>query len=132
MTQGGFRMDYYPSRTNTLTVQGDLYSGVENKDSLLKHTVTNGQNVMARFTHLFSDRSDLKIQVYFDRTWRKTPHSVPPFLYRIDTYDADIQHRFSAGRQHNILYGIGYRLQRDRIGASLVPLSRNMPLYSGF
>jgi iron complex outermembrane receptor protein len=132
MTQGGFRMDYYPSAANTLTIQGDLYSGVENKDSLLKHTATNGQNVMARFTHLFSGRSDLKIQVYFDRTWRRTPHAAPPFSYRINTYDVDIQHRFSAGRQHNIVYGIAYRLQEDKATASLVPLSRSMPLYSGF
>jgi iron complex outermembrane receptor protein len=132
MTQGGFRMDYYPSAANTLTIQGDLYGGVENRDSLLKHTNTNGQNVLARFTHLFSERSDLKIQAYFDRTWRETPHSVTPFSYRINTYDIDIQHRFSAGRQHNIVYGLAYRLQEDRSAASLVPLSRSMPLYSGF
>ncbi|MDO6432728.1 TonB-dependent receptor [Flavitalea sp. BT771] len=132
MTQGGFRMDYYPSATNTFTLQGDLYSGVANKDSLLKHTVTNGQNVLARFTHLFSGSSDLKIQAYFDRTWRTTPHSATPFSYRINTYDIDIQHRFAAGKLHNIVYGIGYRLQEDEAAASLLPLSRNMPLYSGF
>jgi iron complex outermembrane receptor protein len=56
MTQGGFRMDYYLSKANTLTLQGDFYGGVENKDSLTKRTVTDGQNVLTRFTHLFSDK----------------------------------------------------------------------------
>jgi iron complex outermembrane recepter protein len=88
--------------------------------------------VLARFTHLFSDRSDLKAQIYFDRTWRKTPHSVKPFFYELNTYDADIQHRFPVGSRQSILYGLGYRLQQDHTARGLVPLNRDMPLYSGF
>lgn len=125
-------MDCYPSKTNTFTLQGDFYGGAENKDSLTRYTFTDGQNVLARFTHLFSDRSDLKIQAYFDRTWRKIPYTANPSFYQIYTYDADIQHRFPAGRRQSILYGIGYRLQQDNTARTFVPLSRNMPLYSGF
>jgi iron complex outermembrane receptor protein len=132
MTQGGFRMDYYLSKANTLTLQGDFYGGVENKDSLKKRTVTDGQNVLTRFTHLFSDKSNLNVQLYFDRTWRKTPHSVNPFFYDLKTYDIDIQHRFAIGRRQSILWGAGYRLQQDQTARSFVPLSRDMPLYSAF
>jgi iron complex outermembrane receptor protein len=125
-------MDYYLSKANTLTVQGDFYGGVENNDSLTKRTVTDGQNVLTRFTHLFSDKSNLNIQLYFDRTWRKTPHSVNPFFYDLKTYDLDIQHRFQIGNRQGILWGVGYRLQQDQTARSFVPRNRNMPLYSAF
>ncbi len=139
MTQGGFRMDYYPSKANTLTLQGDFYEGIEN-DSV-KRANTDGQNVLARFTHYFSDQSNLVIRAYFDRTWRKTPESAQPFLYELNTYDFDIQHRFSFDSKQSILYGVSYRLQSDktsssynppRTAPSFNPVNRDMPLYSGF
>jgi iron complex outermembrane receptor protein len=139
MTQGGFRMDYYPSKANTLTLQGDFYGGNEN-DSVT-HANTNGQNVLARFTHHFSDQSNLIIRAYFDRTWRKTPYSSQPFFYELNTYDFDIQHRFSIGSKHSILWGGAYRQQKDKTASSFFPprtapsfnpVNRDMPLYSGF
>ena len=130
MTQGGFRMDYYPSKATSLTLQGDLYSGGEN-DSI-KRANTDGENVLARFTHHFSDKSNLTIQAYFDRTWRKTPNSASPFFYQLKTYDVDIQHRFPIGSRQSVLWGGSYRLQKDQTASAFVPLSRDMPLYSGF
>jgi len=132
MVQGGFRMDYYPSKANILTLQGDFYGGDENKDSLLTRQITNGQNVLGRFTHVFSDKSDLKIQAYYDRTYRLQPTAVAPFLYSLNTYDLDIQHRFSLGERNSILYGGGYRLEEDNTNRSLTPLSREMPVYNVF
>jgi iron complex outermembrane receptor protein len=129
-TQGGFRMDYYQSKKNTLTLQGDFYGGIEN-DSI-KRTNTDGQNVLARFTHLFSEKSNLTIQAYFDRTWRKTPNSTSPFFYDLETYDLDIQHRFPVGGRQSVVYGVAYRLQQDKTASTFVPLNRTMPLYSGF
>lgn len=132
MLQGGFRMDYYLPGSNTLTLQGDAYDGEANRDTLVRHTLTAGQNLLARFTHKFSDKSDLKVQGYFDRTWRHTPNSVQRFFYVVNTYDLDIQHRFPVGTKHSVLYGFGYRVQEDKLARSLSPLSRIMPLYSGF
>ena len=131
MTQGGFRMDYYPSEKNTLTLQGDFYGGIANLDSLLKRTSTDGQNVLAHFKHLFSDKSDLTIKAYYDRTWRTTSSALP-FIYNLNTYDIDIQHHFQIGNRQSILWGGGYRLQQDKTARSFIPLSREMPLYSGF
>lgn len=130
MTQGGFRMDYYQSKKNTLTLQGDFYGGKEN-DSVA-HAVTDGQNIMAHFTHRFSEKSDLKIKAYYDRTWRITPNSTQPFSYNLNTYNLDIQHRFSIGKKQSILMGGQYQFQKDKTVRSFVPLSRDMPLYSGF
>jgi iron complex outermembrane recepter protein len=139
MTQAGFRMDYYPSAASTFTLQGDVYRGDEN-DSV-RHAITDGQNILARFIHQFSHESNLTVQAYFDRTWRTTPNSVQPFFYELSTYDLDIQHRFSLSSRHSVLYGIGYRLQKDkttssfhppRTAPSLNPVDRTMPLYSAF
>lgn len=139
MTQGGFRMDYYPSKSNTLTLQGDFYGG--QVDDSIKRNNVDGQNVLARFTHSFSDQSNLVVRTYFDRTWRKTPNSVQPFFYELNTYDFDIQHRFPIGEKHSVLWGGAYRLQKDRTESSynpprtapsFNPVNRDMPLYSGF
>jgi iron complex outermembrane receptor protein len=139
MNQGGFRMDYYPSKANTLTLQGDFYGGNEN-DSI-KNTNTDGQNILGRYKHNFSDQSNLIVRAYYDRTWRKTPNSVQPFFYELNTYDFDIQHRFPIGEKHSILWGGAYRLQKDRTAStfnpprtapSFDPINRDMPLYSGF
>ncbi len=130
MTQGGFRMDYYPSKKSTLSLQGDLYSGVEN--SLAKVNNTNGQNAVAHFTHLFSNESDIHVKVYFDRTWRTTPNSAKPFFYELNTYDIDVQHRFPIGSRQSILWGGAYRLQQDKTAGSFIPKNRDMPLLSCF
>ncbi|HEY8935579.1 MAG TPA: TonB-dependent receptor plug domain-containing protein [Cyclobacteriaceae bacterium] len=130
MTQGGFRMDYYPSQASTFTLQGDVYGGVIN-DSV-RQANTDGQNVLARYTHKFSEKSTLTIQSYFDRTWRTTPHSARRFIYQLNTYDFDIQHRFSIGNRQSVLWGCGYRMQKDMTARSFIPPNRSMPLYSGF
>jgi iron complex outermembrane receptor protein len=133
MIQGGFRMDYYPTKANTFTLQGDFYGGDENKDTVLTHTLTNGQNVLGRFTHIFSETSELKIQAYYDRTWRFEPTSgTVPFLYSLNTYDVTIQHRFALGKRNSILYGIGYRMEEDKTTSALNPKSLDMPVYNAF
>lgn len=130
MTQTGFRMDYYQSEASTLTFQGDFYWGKANES--LSRLVTDGQNLLARFTHIFSDQSNLSIQAYFDRTWRNTPDAVNPLSYELTTYDLEIQHRFALGEHQSILWGAGYRQQQDKVSHTLTPLTKDMPLYSGF
>jgi len=132
MGQAGFRMDYYPSRKNTFTLQGDAYRGEANPDTVTRFAITSGQNVLARFVRSFSDSSDLKIQVYYDRTWRTTPTSTQKFFYSLYTYDLDIQHRFPIKRRQSLLYGGGIRFQQDRTARTFLPLSRDMPLFTLF
>jgi iron complex outermembrane recepter protein len=133
MAQGGFRMDYYPSSSDILTFQGDIYEGSENKqDRRISHSIMDGQNLLARFTHFFSETSDLKIQAYYDRNNRRTPYTASPFFYTLNTYDIDIHHRFSIGKAQSILYGVHYRLQQDQTASLFVPLNRDMPIYSSF
>ena len=135
MTQGGFRMDYYPSDANTLTWQGDAYSGTEYNTGASTHSSLDGGNMLGRWTHVFSEESDLSVQLYFDRTWRRdVPSTISDELL---TYDFDFQHRFPIGERQSILWGAGYRLMQDDTPSStpfvgFVPQHRNMQLFSAF
>ena len=130
LTQTGFRMDYYQSQSTTFTLQGDFFWGEANEG--IAHVLNDGQNILARFTHLFTDNSHLSVQAYYDRTWRNIPEALNPLAYQLNTYDLDVQYRFSVGKHQSILLGTGYRLQKDKVTHTLNPLSRNMPLYNGF
>ena len=131
MTQGGFHTDWYPSDANTLTVQGDFYAGTER--GALGDTRVDGQNALGRWTHGFSEESELQVQMYFDRTWRDIPNQLAEDL---KTYDFDVQHRFALGERQTIVYGLGYRLMQDRLqnspAISFLPPKRNLQLVSGF
>jgi iron complex outermembrane receptor protein len=131
MSQGGFRMDWYPSDANTLTVQGDAYSGSE--AGTAGYTFLDGQNMLGRWTHTISDTSDLSVQAYFDRTWREVPDS---FAEDLKTYDLDVQHHFALGERQRVTWGGGYRLMQDDVKNSqaiaFVPPQRNMQLFNAF
>jgi len=135
MTQGGFRMDYYPAEPDMLTLQGDYYSGVEYNIAGPTNSTIDGQNVLGRWTRTFSEESDLKLQLYFDRTWR---HDIPSTASdELNTYDIDFQHRFPLFKSQSILWGAGYRLMQDDTHTTspfvgFVPPERNMQLFSGF
>src|SRR5258706_1661272 len=67
MGQGGFRIDAEPSLQNTLTLQGDFYRGDEHVPTGGSAGVSGG-NVLGRWSHTFSEESDLSLQLYYDRT----------------------------------------------------------------
>jgi iron complex outermembrane recepter protein len=131
MSQGGFRLDWYPTEENTFTVSADSYAGTE--ETIPSDTFLDGQNVLGRFTHTISDTSDLSIQAYFDRTWRDLSKS---FADDLKTYDLDFQFRFGWGSRQSITWGAGYRLMQDEVhntaALAFLPPNRNMQLFSGF
>ena len=79
----GFRTDWEASSHNTITFQGDAYSGVSDQSILTTSLVpagssnntdsvdVRGGNVLLRWQHLFSGDSKATIQLYYDRTERK-------------------------------------------------------------
>ncbi|MCA1851871.1 MAG: TonB-dependent receptor plug domain-containing protein, partial [Beggiatoa sp.] len=106
MGQGGFRMDWDASEGNVFTVQGDGYDGrIAQADE--DEIDVSGANVIGRWSHTFSDDSDLQLQLYYDRTHRDIPGVIAEDL---GTYDVDFQHRFPLGERHDIVWGLGYRL----------------------
>jgi iron complex outermembrane receptor protein len=140
MTQGGFRMDYYPGTMDHVTLQGDVYSGSEglavtaiSTNGLPAQTTIDGQNVLGRWSRAFSDDSDFTVQLYFDRTWRNVPNS---FAEDLKTYDIDFQHHFPLGGWNAVTWGGGYRVMADDVhntaALAFIPAHRNLQLFSAF
>lgn len=106
--QGGFRLDWTPGR-DQLTVQGDLYRGVE--DNLAEPRGTaGGQNLLARWTRQGEGGSSLQVQAYYDELWRRVPTVASDELR---TYDIDVQQGFALGRRQQIVWGGGVRVEND-------------------
>ena len=106
--QAGFRLDWTPGR-DQLTLQGDLYRGLENQAIEPRETI-GGQNLLLRWTHAGAGGSSLQVQSYFDDLWRHIPTVANDELR---TYDVDVQHSFAWGRRQQIVWGGGLRAEQD-------------------
>lgn len=125
--QGGFRMDADASERNSVTVQGDYYGGAENMSTGGENKL-HGANILGRWSHIFSDRSMVKLQLYYDNASLAQP--VPEsrnndntvvlapagtLKDNTDTYDLDFQHSLQPGSRHQIVWGLGYRRIHDEV-----------------
>ncbi|MDB6038088.1 MAG: TonB-dependent receptor [Verrucomicrobiales bacterium] len=132
LAQGGFRADWLPPQGEMLTLQGDFY-GSEIEQLAPGDSRTDGQNVLSRWAHPIADGSDLIIQTYWDRTWRRIPNVLSDDL---NTYDLDVQHRIVLSDRNKLVSGLGYRLMADEVGNSaaiaFLPERRNLQLFGGF
>jgi iron complex outermembrane receptor protein len=144
LLHGGFRVDSSPSAKDTLTIQGDLYTGSEG--AVIVHSSLNppdntdverlaelsGGNILSRWRHIFSDRSDTTFQVYFDRYTRSGPESREVR----NTIDFDFQHHFAWGSRQDLIWGGGYRHTGDQtvgtIDQSFVPPKQDGDLFNAF
>jgi iron complex outermembrane recepter protein len=89
-------------------------------------------NLLGRWQRVFSATSDLSLQLYYDRTYRREP----TFRESRDTFDLDVQHRFHLPWQQAISLGLGYRLTSDDTAAVstivFTPSGRTDHLFGGF
>ena len=130
--QVGFRVDWDTAADTQLTLQGDGYDGTEGQlgpDNIR----VNGGNLLGRWTRKLAENSDVKLQLYYDRTHRRIPGS---FTQNIDTYDLDFQHRRPLGAAHDLVWGLGYRLVDDSVentpANAFLPPRVKRQLFSGF
>lgn len=142
--RGGLRLDWDVSTADRLTFLGDGYAnrnGAQGQQVTLTppslqnqqgHTTVSGTSLLARWNHVFSERSDMKLQIYYDYTDRDA------FLVvhlRRHTIDCDYQQRNAWIPRNVITWGAGYRLYVDRTTpgrAAFVPANRSMNLFSIF
>ena len=143
--RGGFRTDWEPSAENNFTLQGDLYYS-EAGETIDATTLTppfvnrnnfvdynNGGNVLGRWTHNYSDTSQLSLQMYYDHS----EQGEAPIIVKNDTYDFDLQHQFILGTRQAIVWGAGYRYLTEDIPNSdffvtFAPGSDHQQLFSTF
>jgi iron complex outermembrane recepter protein len=116
--RGGFRMDFTPTKQDTLTVQGDVFRG-NVTDSLGVSTPfppfifppadpyppVYGGNILARYSHVIDEDTSWQIQSFYDRYSTLTNE----LAETQDLYDIDFQYQFSPREFHHVIVGTNYR-----------------------
>ncbi|HWR21020.1 MAG TPA: TonB-dependent receptor [Verrucomicrobiae bacterium] len=136
--RGGFRTDWDLSADDSLTVQGDMYRGTYGQTTMIASlfppfsetseptNTFSGGNVLARWRHRLTERSETILQLYYDRTHRNES------LFREDrdTVDLDFQHRVGLGARHDVVWGVDARLSFDDIeGSSTISFTRSNRMF---
>lgn len=118
LLHGGFRSDSRLSPKDSLTLEGDVYSGSETATiihifsidppvvgNLDVTTGLSGGDLVARWNHDFSSRSGTSFQFYYDNYERNGPES----LENLQIVDFDFTHHFRWGERQEIVWGASYR-----------------------
>ena len=144
--RGGFRLDSQASAQDTLTVQGDIYSGHED-DLPGEMTDNSGENILGRWSRKLSGGSDFSLQSYLDHTHITNPEGPltlgtlrisPPGTLRDDltTVDVDFQNRILLSGWDQLVWGMGFRHTHDAVSnapaVGFFPAVLNQDLYSTF
>ncbi|HEX3799949.1 MAG TPA: TonB-dependent receptor [Verrucomicrobiae bacterium] len=147
--RGGFRIDAENIPGNTFTLQGDYFTGNEDIQPSVGNSGVSGGNILGRWSHPFSEDSDMTLQVYYDRTHLALPKTNESFDFivpfgepagtlkdTLDTYDVDFQHHFQLLNWNRVAWGLGYRFTYDSLqGApttTFLPPILKQNLFSGF
>lgn len=137
--RGGFRMDSTISSKDSLMVEGELSDGREGEYGFVLPSVTSPTLVPVaeqidnvdgwlegRWGHAFSARSDMEVQVSYDRHVRDDPQN--PEIR--DTFNFQFQHHFLLGSRQDIVWGLSYQASPDMITGGLTvtmnPTKRNL------
>lgn len=131
-TQGGFRMDWMTDPATTYSVHANYYFG--KVGALAGGSHFNGQNALAKWQRKISGKSDLALQLYYDRYFKA---SMPGTSDEMNTGDLDFQYRFPIGHRHNVISGLGYRIVKDNFLSSgnfvaILPQRKNLDLVNAF
>ncbi|HVV46442.1 MAG TPA: TonB-dependent receptor, partial [Bryobacteraceae bacterium] len=142
--QGGFRMDWADTGHGALTLQGDLYQEEAGERvqagsytppfqyNIDDNEFLSGGNVLARWQRNLSERNDIQVQFYYDRTNRHEPN-----LGELrNTFDLDFQQNLQLGR-HKVSWGLGARFEPVRdiqvvTGLTFLPATRHDYLLTAF
>ena len=131
--QIGARLDWAPSPADAVVLRADAYEGTEAQAGAPAQEIKGG-DITARWNHAFADGSSLQAQAYYDRARRGD--EVNGSGFQVDTYDLDLQHGFTLGARHEVVWGAGFRISRYRIdgGPTLVfaPARRELNLSNLF
>jgi iron complex outermembrane recepter protein len=142
---GGFRLDEELSAKDSLTMEGEAIRGnagerVSTIVSLLPPVNAtldlrdrfSGWNVLGRWKRVQSTGSETTLQVYFDRSNRGDT----TYGDSLNTFDLDFQHHGIWGRRQDFVWGLGYRLNSDKIAQdfrfSANPSELNYQIFSSF
>jgi iron complex outermembrane receptor protein len=133
-TFGGFRSDWQLSLRDALTVEGDIYNdptrGQANlptftppfTSSQFATTTFFGGDLNSRWTHTYSSKSEVSLQMYYDG-FSRDDVLINAF---INIFNVDFQERLAVGSRYDFVWGAEYRFTGDSTAASSI-LSLNPP-----
>lgn len=112
--QTGFRADWALA-ADRYTLQGDVYRA--SIDQQPGEREIAGANLLGRWRRTLQGGGHLLVQFYADRTQREQPISfmggADDFEETLETIDLVAQYGLRAGRNHELVFGAGYRHARD-------------------
>jgi len=128
MGQGGGRLDWNITKTDKLTVQGDVYHGdtgdVVNEPSITvpyntfirSKTKLTGGNIILRWNKQLGVDESTALQIYYDYIGNDT------YEMRLEhsTLDIDFQHILSLNDSHDFSWGANYRFVSTDIENSFI------------
>jgi iron complex outermembrane receptor protein len=143
MTDAGIRLDWNPSKADSLTVESAAYRGVIGLEQIKLVSLSPlsyggvgllsnaGGHILTRWSHSFKGSSNLTVQAYYDRS-----HSGGYTGDNIRTLDFDLQYHFKIGSRKDVMDGLGRREYsdsfRNNFGTGLTPSHEDIDLTSGF
>ena len=145
LVHGGFRADSVLSAKDSLITEGEMYRGNAGEmattpisltppvtETIALDDVYSGWNLLSRWSHTISPRSQTSLQIYFDRTNRDDT----TYALGVNTFDIDFQHHVAVGTRQDVVWGLGYRVSADDTVPTLrivfTPQDRNLHLFSSF
>jgi iron complex outermembrane receptor protein len=123
--QSGFRLDG-AHQNDSWMLEGDLFRGLDDNTGINPdvatqslvyspaHFNTLAGNVTGEWRRTFSERSELKIQSYYDYANRPNPQ-ISELVTR--TWDTELQYDFTAGNVHNFAVGGGDSLISEKVAS---------------
>jgi iron complex outermembrane receptor protein len=116
MLRGGFRTDGTLSSKDSLTLQGDIYTGNENSPTTILPSITSpglvdadlpvalsGGFIQSIWNHTFSERSETTLMISYSDYKRDDQ-----LLESRETFNIDFQHHISWGTRQDFVWGLGY------------------------
>ena len=133
MFQGGARLDWNASSSDKLSYQFNVYGGKPNPDGRDTVVIARGDNMLFRWDHSISEKSDYQFQAYYDHTWRDFGNG---FTEDLKTYDLEWQNRIQLCSNHEFTYGLNFRMMDHKVDNlelfGFFPGRKTLYLYSLF
>ena len=133
--QVGFRLDSDLFSDDSLTLQGEVTQAKEQDLHWLYQvpgeTRASNQHIRSHWKHHFSERSDLALNLYYDRSDRE----FVTFQIISRTFDLDVNHHWKINDRHDLVWGLGYRHINSDIPGELLrftPSKRKDNLFNIF
>ncbi len=146
--RAGFRVDWERSKRDLVTFDGSVWDGKADYETIVGTSAAtaltldrsgipfSGQFLRGRWQRTTSPTSDWALQFYYDHGERRELTASLTIPGQRDTYDLDFQRHRRLDDTHDLVWGLGYRLNSDSMENvsffQVNPLNRDYSVFSAF